>query len=52
MALRIMYKTVRCLCSNIVFSFRPPGKLNFIDHVVGNQPDGVMTPVADWYIFL
>ncbi|XP_065054292.1 4-hydroxyphenylpyruvate dioxygenase-like [Rhopilema esculentum] len=27
----------------------PPGKLNFIDHVVGNQPDGVMTPVADWY---
>lgn len=27
----------------------PPANLNCIDHVVGNQPDGVMVPVADWY---
>ncbi|NXX93238.1 HPPD dioxygenase, partial [Centropus bengalensis] len=27
----------------------PSGKLNFIDHVVGNQPDLQMVPVADWY---
>uniref|UniRef100_A0A8D2LM48 4-hydroxyphenylpyruvate dioxygenase n=1 Tax=Varanus komodoensis TaxID=61221 RepID=A0A8D2LM48_VARKO len=27
----------------------PPGKLNFIDHVVGNQPDQEMVPVAEWY---
>lgn len=27
----------------------PPINLKFIDHVVGNQPDGVMVPVADWY---
>ncbi|GAU98781.1 hypothetical protein RvY_09880 [Ramazzottius varieornatus] len=27
----------------------PPAKLNFIDHVVGNQPDGQMVSVADWY---
>lgn len=23
--------------------------LNFVDHVVGNQPDDAMVPVADWY---
>lgn len=28
---------------------RPPGKLDFIDHVVGNQPDGDMESVAKWY---
>uniref|UniRef100_A0A8P4G1L5 4-hydroxyphenylpyruvate dioxygenase n=1 Tax=Dicentrarchus labrax TaxID=13489 RepID=A0A8P4G1L5_DICLA len=28
---------------------RPSGKLNFIDHVVGNQPDDEMVPVVDWY---
>jgi len=27
----------------------PPAPVNFIDHVVGNQPDLEMTPVADWY---
>ncbi|XP_026575236.1 4-hydroxyphenylpyruvate dioxygenase [Pseudonaja textilis] len=27
----------------------PPGKLNFIDHVVGNQPDQEMLPVVEWY---
>ncbi|KAM4708035.1 4-hydroxyphenylpyruvate dioxygenase [Discoglossus pictus] len=27
----------------------PSCKLNFIDHVVGNQPDNEMVPVADWY---
>uniref|UniRef100_A0A8K9Y259 4-hydroxyphenylpyruvate dioxygenase n=1 Tax=Oncorhynchus mykiss TaxID=8022 RepID=A0A8K9Y259_ONCMY len=28
---------------------RPPGLLNFIDHIVGNQPDDAMVPVSDWY---
>uniref|UniRef100_A0A1I8MWB3 4-hydroxyphenylpyruvate dioxygenase n=1 Tax=Musca domestica TaxID=7370 RepID=A0A1I8MWB3_MUSDO len=27
----------------------PPAKLDFIDHVVGNQPDLEMEPVAAWY---
>lgn len=27
----------------------PDGKLNFIDHVVGNQPDDEMVPVVEWY---
>ncbi|XP_064208295.1 4-hydroxyphenylpyruvate dioxygenase [Anguilla rostrata] len=27
----------------------PPGNLNFIDHIVGNQPDNKMEPVSDWY---
>ncbi|KAJ3643451.1 hypothetical protein Zmor_026161 [Zophobas morio] len=27
----------------------PPAKLDFIDHVVGNQPDGEMESVAKWY---
>ncbi|XP_063313059.1 4-hydroxyphenylpyruvate dioxygenase [Pelobates fuscus] len=27
----------------------PCCKLNFIDHIVGNQPDGEMVPVCDWY---
>ncbi|XP_060106139.1 LOW QUALITY PROTEIN: 4-hydroxyphenylpyruvate dioxygenase [Heteronotia binoei] len=27
----------------------PPGGLNFIDHVVGNQPDDEMVSVAEWY---
>ncbi|XP_078278609.1 4-hydroxyphenylpyruvate dioxygenase [Rhinoraja longicauda] len=27
----------------------PAVNLNFIDHVVGNQPDDEMVPVADWY---
>ncbi|CAJ1068002.1 -hydroxyphenylpyruvate dioxygenase [Xyrichtys novacula] len=27
----------------------PSGQLNFIDHVVGNQPDEEMVPVVEWY---
>ncbi|XP_013862652.1 4-hydroxyphenylpyruvate dioxygenase [Austrofundulus limnaeus] len=27
----------------------PAGKLDFIDHVVGNQPDDEMVPVVEWY---
>ncbi|XP_034538981.1 4-hydroxyphenylpyruvate dioxygenase isoform X1 [Notolabrus celidotus] len=27
----------------------PAGGLNFIDHIVGNQPDDEMVPVTDWY---
>jgi len=27
----------------------PPTKLNFIDHIVGNQPDQGMLPVVEWY---
>ncbi|CEG84326.1 Putative 4-hydroxyphenylpyruvate dioxygenase [Rhizopus microsporus] len=27
----------------------PPVPLKFIDHVVGNQPDGQMNPIADFY---
>jgi 4-hydroxyphenylpyruvate dioxygenase len=27
----------------------PPGKLNFVDHVVGNQPDDEMQTIAEWY---
>lgn len=29
---------------------RPPGKLDFVDHVVGNQPDFTMENVTDWYV--
>uniref|UniRef100_A0A3Q3X5B3 4-hydroxyphenylpyruvate dioxygenase n=1 Tax=Mola mola TaxID=94237 RepID=A0A3Q3X5B3_MOLML len=29
---------------------KPPcGKLAFIDHIVGNQPDNEMVPVVEWY---
>ncbi|KFR04892.1 4-hydroxyphenylpyruvate dioxygenase, partial [Opisthocomus hoazin] len=27
----------------------PSARLSFVDHVVGNQPDLQMVPVADWY---
>ncbi|XP_021174065.1 4-hydroxyphenylpyruvate dioxygenase [Fundulus heteroclitus] len=27
----------------------PVGKLDFIDHVVGNQPDDEMVPIVEWY---
>lgn len=27
----------------------PVPELKFIDHCVGNQPDGEMEPVASWY---
>lgn len=29
--------------------FRPKVGLNFVDHVVGNQPDKQMELVAKWY---
>ena len=29
--------------------FSPSTGLQFVDHVVGNQPDDTMVPVADWY---
>ncbi|KAL0994788.1 hypothetical protein UPYG_G00127170 [Umbra pygmaea] len=32
-----------------LLSTLPPGLLNFIDHIVGNQPDDAMVPVSDWY---
>lgn len=35
--------------SDALLSLLPPGKLNFIDHVVGNQPDLQMEAVAKWY---
>ncbi|XP_039628612.1 4-hydroxyphenylpyruvate dioxygenase [Polypterus senegalus] len=28
----------------------PPGNLNFVDHVVGNQANEEMIPVVDWYL--
>lgn len=31
-------------------SFLPKINLKFIDHVVGNQPDLEMEPVAEWYV--
>ncbi|XP_013413991.1 4-hydroxyphenylpyruvate dioxygenase [Lingula anatina] len=27
----------------------PPAGLNFIDHIVGNQPDNEMTSITEWY---
>uniref|UniRef100_A0A4W3ID20 4-hydroxyphenylpyruvate dioxygenase n=1 Tax=Callorhinchus milii TaxID=7868 RepID=A0A4W3ID20_CALMI len=32
------------------FGFRPHTLLNFVDHLVGNQPDEEMLPVIDWYL--
>lgn len=29
---------------------RPAGKLAFIDHVVGNQPDDQMVSIAEWWV--
>ena len=34
---------------NFLFSFRPKTNLDFIDHIVGNQPDLTMENVASWY---
>uniref|UniRef100_A0A3Q3EJS8 4-hydroxyphenylpyruvate dioxygenase n=1 Tax=Labrus bergylta TaxID=56723 RepID=A0A3Q3EJS8_9LABR len=31
------------------FLCSPAGGLNFIDHIVGNQPDDEMVPISDWY---
>jgi len=33
----------------ILSHLTPPPGLQFIDHVVGNQPDQQMTPIAEWY---
>lgn len=30
------------------FLCSPPVGLNFIDHIVGNQPDDEMVPISDW----
>ena len=38
--------------SAVVLLNRPPGKLCFIDHVVGNQPEDAMVPIAEWYVHL
>lgn len=32
----------------LFFPNSPPGKLDFIDHIVGNQDDFGMEPVAKW----
>uniref|UniRef100_A0A8C5QZU4 4-hydroxyphenylpyruvate dioxygenase n=1 Tax=Leptobrachium leishanense TaxID=445787 RepID=A0A8C5QZU4_9ANUR len=37
------------LSSDPLLSTLPPGGLNFIDHIVGNQPDDDMVPIVDWY---
>lgn len=36
------------LCIYFHLLRRPSGKLNFIDHVVGNQGDDEMVPVVEW----
>lgn len=33
------------------FFYRPAINLDFIDHVVGNQPDLEMESAAEWYCF-
>lgn len=37
------------LCKDPLLPKLPPAGLNFIDHVVGNQPDDEMVPISDWY---
>lgn len=37
------------MAKDILLEKLPPAKLNFIDHVVGNQPDLQMESVAAWY---
>jgi len=37
------------LYSDVLLKQLPPAKLDFIDHVVGNQPDLEMESVAKWY---
>ncbi|KAM3933687.1 4-hydroxyphenylpyruvate dioxygenase [Leptodactylus fuscus] len=37
------------LHSDPVLSSLPAGCLNFIDHIVGNQPDNEMEPMVNWY---
>ena len=33
----------------IYFNLRKSAKLDFIDHVVGNQGNDEMVPIAEWY---
>lgn len=37
------------LYTDPMLSSLAPGCLNFIDHIVGNQPDDAMEPIVDWY---
>ncbi|KAM4047268.1 4-hydroxyphenylpyruvate dioxygenase [Anomaloglossus baeobatrachus] len=37
------------LYSDPLLSTLPSGCLNFIDHIVGNQPDNAMEPIVNWY---
>ncbi|XP_069473423.1 4-hydroxyphenylpyruvate dioxygenase-like [Ambystoma mexicanum] len=37
------------LYRDVLLPTLPAGYLNFIDHLVGNQPDDEMTSVTDWY---
>lgn len=39
-------KLIKCVFFSSLFS--PPAGLNFLDHIVGNQPDDQMVPVSDW----
>lgn len=45
---RNFYGKVPMQCFFSPFLCSPPGGLNFIDHIVGNQPDDEMVPVSDW----
>lgn len=35
--------------SDPLYTITPPIGLDFVDHVVGNQPDNEMIPVVEWY---
>ena len=37
-------------CTMSVCISRPPTLLDFVDHVVGNQPDLEMESASDWYL--
>ncbi|CAH1403937.1 unnamed protein product [Nezara viridula] len=41
------YRSVTTM--DVLSSKLPPGMLDFIDHIVGNQPDLCMESVAEWY---
>ena len=44
---RVCYSLLYLCC--LTFCYRPRPELQFIDHVVGNQPDLEMVPVAESY---
>ncbi|KAG8235646.1 hypothetical protein J437_LFUL013638 [Ladona fulva] len=44
-----IFKVIYQHTNALVFAAVPPAKLDFIDHVVGNQPDLGMEPAAKWY---